>query len=636
MNRFNLFFVIYITIAVFCVSCNNSGTKPVNVIPVEDFFRNPEKTKFQLSPDGDYYAYTAPYQNRMNIFVQETGSDSPMRLTSVTDRNLNDYYWANNTHILYLKDTGGDENFKLYVVNVNGEEKELLGFPDVRVRVIDLLENSEDEVIVSMNKLNPRVFDPYRLNITTGEITQLASNPGNIQNWITDHDGKLRAAIATEGTDRTLLYRDNENEEFKPVLTTSFKETLRPQYFTVDNKMLYALSDIGHDKLSLVIFDPKTAAETDVLFEHPKYDIHTLWFSGKKRKPQAVSWRSLKYIEYQYFDDEYERLHKKLESKLPGYQVKISSATRNEDKIIVENFNDKTKGSSYLYDISTENLEKLADLNPQLKEEDMNPMHCFTYQSRDGLTIEAYLTFPKGYTIETAKKLPVIVNPHGGPDERNYWRFDIDAQFLANRGYAVFQMNFRGSSGYGREFLEASNKQWGLKMQDDITDGVDYLIEQGIADPERIAIYGASYGGYATLVGLTLTPDLYACGIDYVGVSNLFSFLNTIPPYWKSRIDQFYDMVGNPVTDSLQLVKTSPALNADKIKVPLLVIQGAKDPRVNKNESDQMVAALRERGVEVEYLVKENEGHMFKNEENLFELYHTIEKFLAKHLKPVQ
>lgn len=633
MNRNSLYAAMLVIAFTLFLSCVEDKNKASNkLIDLKDFFRNPEKDKFQLSPDGNYFAFVAPYENRMNIFAQKINGDSAMRLTGVTDRNINEYYWVNNADIIYLKDTGGDENFRLYRVNVNGEEKELLGFPKVRVKIIDLLESIEDEIIVSMNKLNDRVFDPYRLNIVTGELTQLATNPGNVQTWITDHDGKLRVAVATEGTDRILLYRNNENDQFKPILTTSFKQSLRPQYFTPDNKKLYALSNIGHDKLSLIIFDPKTATETDLLFEHPKYDIHTLWFSDKKNQPHAVSWRSLKNIEYHYFDDEYRALHKKLEKKLTGYQVRISSLTKDEEKVIVSNFNDRTRGSYYLYNTESDKLDKLADLNPWLKEEDMNSMYCFTYPTRDGLTIEAYLTFPEGYTMETAKNLPVVVNPHGGPDERNYWRFDVDAQFLANRGYAVFQMNFRGSSGYGRKFLNASYKQWGLKMQDDITDGVNYIIEKGIADPERIAIYGASYGGYATLVGLTLTPDLYACGIDYVGVSNLFSFLNTIPPYWKSRIDQFYEMVGHPVTDSLQLLKTSPALNANKIKVPLLVVQGAKDPRVNKNESDQMVSALRDRGIEVEYMVKENEGHMFKNEENLFDLYQAIEKFLAKHL----
>lgn len=262
----------------------------------------------------------------------------------------------------------------------------------------------------------------------------------------------------------------------------------------------------------------------------------------------------------------------------------------------------------------------------------MNAMIPVVYHSRDGLRIEAYLTLPDGLSLEAARHLPVVVNPHGGPWVRDHWGFDSEVQFLANRGYAVFQMNYRGSTGYGRSFLEASYKQWGLKMQDDITDGVNWLIGQGIADAKRVAIYGGSYGGYATLAGLAFTPDVYACGVDYVGVSNLLSFMNTIPPYWRPMLEMMHEQVGDPEADRAQLEATSPALHADQIKAPLFVAQGANDPRVNKAESDQMVEALRRRGVEVEYMVKENEGHGFANEENRFDFYRAMERFLAKYL----
>ena len=262
----------------------------------------------------------------------------------------------------------------------------------------------------------------------------------------------------------------------------------------------------------------------------------------------------------------------------------------------------------------------------------MNEMHAVKYASRDGLTIEAYLTLPNGLSINEAHQLPVVINPHGGPWARDCWGYSSEVQFLANRGYAVFQMNFRGSTGYGRSFLEASYKQWGLKMQDDITDGVNWLIEQGIADKDRVAIYGGSYGGYAVLAGLTLTPDVYACGIDYVGVSNLFTFMKTIPPYWRPMLEMMYEQVGAPEKDAEQLAATSPALHADKIRVPLFIAQGANDPRVNKAESDQMVAALKERGIEVEYMVKDNEGHGFHNQENRFDFYRAMEAFLKKYL----
>ena len=292
--------------------------------------------------------------------------------------------------------------------------------------------------------------------------------------------------------------------------------------------------------------------------------------------------------------------------------------------------NDRTAGTRYLYDVRRDRLTKLGEVHPWLPEKLMAPVKPVAFESRDGLTIHGYLTLPVG---REPHKLPVVVNPHGGPWFRDTWGFNPEAQFLANRGYAVLQINFRGSTGYGRKFWEASRKQWGLAMQDDITDGVEWLVREGIADPKRICIYGASYGGYATLMGLVKTPDLYACGIDYVGVSNLFTFMKAIPPYWKPLLAMFEDMVGDPAADKEQLARTSPALNAERIKAPLLVAQGARDPRVVKAESDQMVAALKARGIDVPYIVKDNEGHGFANEENQLEFYGEMERFLAKYLK---
>jgi dipeptidyl aminopeptidase/acylaminoacyl peptidase len=303
--------------------------------------------------------------------------------------------------------------------------------------------------------------------------------------------------------------------------------------------------------------------------------------------------------------------------------------SRDEDRLIVSTFSDRSRGSQYLYDVGSKKLSKLTDIAPWLPEAEMAEMKPIKYTSRDGLLIHGYLTLPKG---AQAKNLPVVVNPHGGPWARDRWGFNPEVQLLANRGYAVLQMNFRGSTGYGRKFWEASFKQWGKSMQDDVTDGVQWLIKEGIADPKRVAIYGGSYGGYTTLAGLAFTPDLYAAGVNFVGVSNLFTFLNTIPPYWKPYLDMFHEMVGHPEKDKALLAAASPVLHADKIKAPLFIAQGAKDPRVNKAESDQMVEAMKKRGVEVEYMVKDNEGHGFRNEENRFEFYEAMERFLAKHL----
>ena len=307
------------------------------------------------------------------------------------------------------------------------------------------------------------------------------------------------------------------------------------------------------------------------------------------------------------------------------------STNEDEDLFVVRAVNDRTRPVFYLYDVKSGDLTKLADSAPWLKADDLAEVKPIEYKSRDDLTIHGYLTLPKG---RVPKNLPVVVNPHGGPWARDQWGFDPETQFLANRGFAVLQMNFRGSTGYGRKFWEASFKQWGQTMQNDITDGVNWLIDQGIADPKRVAIYGGSYGGYAVLAGITKNPDLYAAAVDYVGVSNLFTFMNTIPPYWKPMLDMFHEMVGDPEKDKQLLRENSPVLNADKIKTPLFVAQGAKDPRVNINESNQIVDALKKRGVDVEYMVKENEGHGFHNEENRFAFYEAMEKFLEKHLSP--
>jgi len=352
-------------------------------------------------------------------------------------------------------------------------------------------------------------------------------------------------------------------------------------------------------------------------------------YSKKRKVLTEINYTTWK-PERKFLDKETENIYKKLEAKLPKYEVYITFNNKNEDAFTVRTMSDRTLGSYYLYEKNTDKLTKLADRNPWLNENDLAEVKPILYKSRDGLTIHGYLTLPKG---KAPKNLPVVVNPHGGPWARDIWGFNSEVQFLANRGYAVLQMNFRGSTGYGRKFWEISFKQWGKTMQDDVSDGVKWLIAQGIADPKRIAIYGGSYGGYATLAGLAFSPDLYACGVDYVGVSNLFTFMKSIPPYWKPYLDMFYEMVGDTKKDSVLMASASPVYHVDKIKAPLFVAQGAKDPRVNIDESNQIVEALKKRGIDVPYMVKDNEGHGFANEENRFDFYEAMETFLAKHLR---
>jgi dipeptidyl aminopeptidase/acylaminoacyl peptidase len=623
--------IIYsVLIAMFFVSCQSQVAEKANPIPLEDFFKNPEKTAFKLSPDGAYFSYMAPYESRLNVFIQKIGEEQATMITSETERDIAGYLWANNKRILYLKDTGGDENFQLYGVNIDGSDlKGLTVFDGVRTQIIDDLEDIEDEIIIGLNKRNPQVFDPFRLNVETGDMEQLAENPGNIVGWMTDHEGKLRVAVVSDGVNITQMYRETEDDEFKPVLTTSFKETLNPLLFTFDNKMVYALSDIGRDKQALVKFDIANGTESEVLFETDEADLSGVVYSKKDKKLLSTNYYTSKQKSH-FFDSKAQERTQKIEKLLPGVEVRFASTNKAEDKYMVRTFSDKSRGAYYLYDEKEDKLTKLADLSPWLDPSQLCDMKPIEYTSRDGLKIQGYLTLPKG--VE-AKNLPVVVNPHGGPWARDYWGFNPEVQFLANNGYAVLQMNFRGSTGFGKEFWQSSFKNWGKTMQDDISDGVFWLTEQGIAGSDKIAIYGGSYGGYATLAGLCFSPELYAAGVDYVGVSNLFTFMKTIPPYWKPMLDMLYEMVGNPETDSLLMASASPVFHVDNIKAPLFVAQGANDPRVNIDESDQIVNALKERGIDVEYMVKDNEGHGFHNEENRFDFYRAMLVFLNKHLK---
>lgn len=599
------------------------------LIPMKDFFRNPEKVAYSLSPNGEYLAFMQPWESRLNVFVEKIGSGQPVRVTSAKERDIAGFAWKGDNRIVYVQDTGGDENYRLYAVGIDGSNpKDLTPFEKVRAQIIDQLERNDNEILVGLNKRQPRVFDVYRINVNTGEMQMIAENPGNYTGWFTDWDGKLRGAITTDGVNSTVLFRNTEADKFEPVITTSFKETFAPLLFTPDNKQIYVSTNIGRDKAAVVKYDLATKKEVEKIFEHPEVDVNNLLSSRKRRAITGVSYFTDKPGFY-FIDKQRADLQKDIARRLPGYEVRLAGCNREEDKCLVRTYSDRSRGAYYFYDLKSKDFRKLADISPWLNEQDLAPMKPIKYQSRDGLTINGYLTLPKGMP---ARNLPVIVNPHGGPWFRDTWGYNPEVQFLANRGYAVLQMNFRGSTGYGRKFWEASFKQWGKAMQDDITDGVQWLIKQGIADPKRIGIYGGSYGGYATLAGLVFTPDLYAVGIDYVGVSNLFTFIKAFPPYWKPYLEMIYEMVGNPESEKDLLTAASPVFHSDKIKVPLLIAQGANDPRVNKGESDQMVEALKKRGIEVPYIVKNNEGHGFSNQENRFDFYRAMEEFLGKHL----
>ena len=599
------------------------------LIPMEDFFRNPEKSSFNISPDGNHIAYMKPWKSRMNVFVMDMITKKEARLTSSQERGIYGFAWLTNKRIGYIKDEGGNENMHFYAVNIDkSNEIDLTPFENVQARIIDDLEDDPNHIIIGLNKRNPQIHDPYRINVNDGKMDMIAENPGNISEWMTDHDGKLRIAITSDGVNTSILHRASESEKFESILTTDFKVSVSPLFFTFDNKNLYVASNRGRDKSAVFKFDLNNAQEEKLIFEHDEVDVSGLMYSRKRKVLTGVNYTVAK-NEMTFFDTWRQGIQQKLEENLPGYEVGITSFSEDEAKAVVVTYSDKSRGTYYYYDIDKNKLTELGEASPWLNEEDMSDMKPVQYRSRDGLVINGYLTLPKG---TNGKNLPVIVNPHGGPWHRDSWGYKSEIQFLANRGFAVFQMNFRGSTGYGREFWEKSFKQWGKSMQDDISDGVNWLIDEGIANPDRIAIYGASYGGYATLAGLTFTPDLYACGIDYVGVSSLFTFMESMPPYWELYRKMLYEMVGHPDKDKELLASASPLLHIDKIKVPLFIAQGANDPRVKKSESDQIVEALQNAGIDVPYMVKNDEGHGFYNEENQFDFYREMEIFLNKHL----
>ena len=621
-------------------NATSPARRPPPLYPLKDFFRNPDRGFFRLSDDGKTLGFMQPvalddHPPRMNIHVQALQDGRPVgaprRLTGETARDISNFFWKGADIVLYQKDFGGDENFHVLAVNAHtGAAHDLAPYPGVRAGIEDDLPDDPDHVLISHNQRDPQVFDVYRVNVRTGAAVLVAQNPGNVVGWQTDHAGKVRAALTSDGLETTLLYRDDEGAPFRPLITTDYRTTVSPAFFTFDDRKFYALSNRGRDTLALVIIDPAAPDAEELVYATDQVDLDAAGYSRKRRVLTLAAYQTDKPRRH-YFDAHTEALYRQLETLLPGYDVALQGWNRDEDTFIVAAYNDRTPGARYLFQSVTGALHKLADINPSIPEADMAPVRPIQYTSRDGLIIHGYLTLPAG---REPRGLPCIVNPHGGPWARDGWGYNPEIQFLANRGFCVLQMNFRGSTGYGRRFWEAGFGQWGLAMQDDITDGVRWLIDQGIADPARIGIYGGSYGGYATLAGIAFTPDLYAAAVDYVGVSNLFTFMNTIPPYWKPLLAKMHDMVGHPERDRERLAATSPALHVNRIRTPLLIAQGAQDPRVNKAESDQVVQALRERGVEVEYLVKDNEGHGFHNDENKFEFYAAMEAFFVEHLKP--
>ena len=602
-------------------------------IPLKDFFDNPKISGAAISPDGRRLAFLSPENNRLNIWVCDIGSDlaSAKAITHDKTRGITQYVWTRDgSYILFEQDQGGDENFHLYRTDPSDPTAKAIDLTPgdgVRAQIIDLPRERPSEAVVATNARDKRYFDAYEIDIASGRSSLLEKNPGDVDAWFTDGNGIIRACAAQVGTETEIRVRDLGSGPFRVLARYSDEESVSIHGFSPDGSFLYISSARGSNTERLATLDLKTGKET-VIDEDPEYDLSEVVISDQTNDLLGVAYNRDR-LTYKALEEQFARDLSVLEKVHDG-EIHFRSSTRDEKLWIIAYDSPNDPGATYLYDRETGKAQFLYRPRPWLPCDALADMKPIKFQSRDGLTIHGYLTLPKG---AAAKNLPTVLIVHGGPWARDNWGYDAETQFLANRGFAVLQINYRGSSGYGKRFLHAGDREWGGKMLDDLVDGAEWAVSQGFADRDRLAIYGGSYGGYATLAALAFRPKVFACGIDYVGISNLLTFMSTIPPYWDTFRDIMYKRVGNPEIDREFLLSRSPLFAADKIEAPLLVAQGYNDPRVNHAEAEQIVYALKAKGSPVEYLVKMDEGHGFENPENRMEFYEKMEAFLKTHLQ---
>lgn len=600
------------------------------LIPREVLFGNPERTRPQLSPDGKHLAYIAPDdKNVLQVWLRAIDQDEPRQITADKKRGIRIFFWTyDGNSLIYMQDADGDENFHCYLVNIHTNlVRDLTPFQGVKAQPIELDPEFPDQLLVALNLNNPQAFDVYRVNLKTGAVEFDTTNPGNIVSWTADSQFNIRAAVAaTEDGGSELLYRPPASEAWQVLRHWGPDDEGYAVGFSHDDHSLYIVGSHGFNAQRLIELNLETHQET-VLAEDPQYDVGGVVTHPTQHHLQAVAFYRDK-LEWQILDpsiaDDFAAL-----AQVRSGEFSISSRTLADDRWLVAYTTDDGPVYYYSYDRSSKTSTLLFSNQPILEQLALASMQPIAYPSRDGLTIHGYLTTPVGIP---AQNLPTVLLVHGGPWARDTWGYDPEAQWLANRGYAVMQVNFRGSTGYGKAFVNAGNREWAAKMHDDLLDAVTWLVEKGIADPAKVAIMGGSYGGYATLVGLTFTPDRFAAGVDIVGPSNLITLLQSIPPYWEPLKAQMYHRIGNLETEAEFLKSRSPLFFIDRIQKPLLIGQGANDPRVKQAESDQIVAAMQKAGKPVEYALYTDEGHGFARPENRLHFYAIAEEFLAKYL----
>ena len=599
------------------------------LIPRDILFGNPERANPKLSPDGKYLAYIAPdKQNVLQVWVRTVGKEDDRQVTADKKRGIRMYFWTySQDQLIYLQDADGDENFHLYLVNIQSKiVRDLTPFQGVKAQVVDLDHNFPDQILVGLNLQNPQSFDVYRINLNNGAVEFDTHNPGNIVGWNADAQFQIRAAIAkTEDGGSDLVYRESTEKSWETMRHWGPNEAGGPVLFSLDNNTLYMVGNHDANATRLLALDLATRQE-NVVAEDSQYDISGTLIHPTTRAIEAVGFYKEK-LEWQILDDSIVADFEFLKTAHEG-EFSIISRTLEDRNWLVAYLTDDGPVYYYAYDRTAKTTTFLFSNQPQLEDLPLAPMEPISYSARDGLTIHGYLSRPIGVSTPG----PAVLLVHGGPWARDTWGYRPQAQWLANRGYVVLQVNFRGSTGYGKDFVNAGNREWGAKMHDDLIDGVNWLVEKGIAEKDKIAILGGSYGGYATLVGLTFTPEVFAAGVDIVGPSNLITLMQTIPPYWEPLKKVFFHRVGNLETEEEFLQSRSPLFFVDKIQKPLLIGQGANDPRVKQSESEQIVKAMEDAGKPVKYVVYTDEGHGFARPENRLHFYAIAEEFLAEYL----
>ncbi len=610
---------------------NLRDSSSVKLIPRKILFGNPVKASPQISPDGTRMAYLAPVNDVLNVWVGTIGKDDYAPVTRDEERGIRFYAWAgDNQHILYVQDVAGNENWRLYATNLASREtRDLTPFENVQARVIERNKHFPNELLVALNKDNPQVHDVYHLHLPTGQLRLVAKNPGNIIGWGADASFRVRVAItAKPDGGRGLLYRENEQAEWQELLVWEGddSENSYPVNFSLDGRSLYLVDSRNANASRLVKMDIASRSIM-VVAEDPHYDVGDVMIHPDTYEIQAVAFNKDR-VEWMVLDESI-RIDFDTIREIHAGDFAISSRDDADENWVVRFTVDDGPVANYAYERKSQSATFLFDNQPALNNYTLAKMRPITFTARDGLTIHGYLTLPPWVD---RGPLPMVVDVHGGPWVRDSWGYNPEVQWFANRGYACLQVNYRGSTGYGKDFLNAGNREWGGKMHDDLVDGVHWAIEQGIADAQKVAIYGGSYGGYAALVGATFTPDVFCCAVDIVGPSNLITLIKTIPPYWTPLLAVFYKRVGNPDTEEEFLKSRSPLFKVNQIKVPILIAQGANDPRVKQSESEQIVEAMKSKGIEYEYMLFPDEGHGFARPENRLKFYAAAEKFLAKYL----